>query len=182
MTDWALTLRSALLSGSCASLGSTAVMAVAARAEGKAAVRPINATSHWLNGEAAGSYEGFDGAHTAVGFLTNHVASIFWAVFFEAWRLRRGPAGPLLMLRDAVVLSAVAAAVDYGPTPKRFTPGWEFVLSRKGMAAVYGGLAAGLAAGALLTQSARRQTYVPRHPTRPRRTRSTPGRPSRGTC
>ena len=157
MTDWARILRSAFVSGSFAGFGSAAALAVAARAEGRAAVQPINATSHWLIGEAAGSYEGIDGAHTAVGFLTNHAASIFWAVFFEAWRSRRGPARPLPMLRDALVMSAVAAAVDYGATPKRFTPGWEFVLSKKGMAVAYGGLAVGLAAGALLTQSGRRE-------------------------
>ena len=156
MPDWPRILRSALVSGSCAGFGSAAALAVAARAEGKAAVRPINATSHWLNGDDAGTYEGLDGAHTVVGFMTNHAASIFWAVIFEAWRARR-PAGPLPMLRDALVMSAVAAAVDYGATPKRFTPGWEFVLSKKGMAIAYGGLAAGLAAGALLTQSARRR-------------------------
>ena len=157
MIDWARILRSALVSGSCASFGSAAALALAARVEGKAAVRPINATSHWLNGEAAGSHEDFDGAHTVVGFLTNHVASIFWAVFFEAWHARRRLAGPFPMLRDALIMSAVAAAVDYGATPKRFTPGWEFVLSKKGMAVAYGGLAVGLAAGALLTQSARRR-------------------------
>ena len=156
MIDWARILRSALVSGSCASVGSAAALAMAARAEGKAAVRPINATSHWLNGEAAGSYEGLDGAHTAVGFLTNHVASIFWAVFFEVWRARRRPVGSFPELRNALAMSAVAAAVDYGATPKRFTPGWELVLSKKGMAAAYGGLAIGLATGALLTQSARR--------------------------
>ena len=155
MPDWTRIFRSALVSGSCASFGSAAALAVAAQAEGKAALRPINATSHWLNGAAAGSHEGLDGPHTVVGFLTNHAASIFWAVIFEAWRARR-PAGPLPMLRDALVMSAVAAAVDYGATPKRYTPGWDFVLSKKGMAVVYGGLAAGLAAGALMTQSARR--------------------------
>ncbi len=87
--------------------------------------------------------------------MTNHVASIFWAVFIEAWRARRRSAGPFPMLRDALIMSAVAAAVDYGTTPKRFTPGWEFVLSTKGMAVAYGGLTVGLAAGALLTQLAR---------------------------
>ena len=156
MIDWRTLIRSALVSGSCAGVGSAAALAVASMAEGKAALRPINATSHWRNGEAAGSHEGLDVAHTAVGFLTNHVASIFWAVFFEAWRARRRPAGPLPMLRDAMVMSAIAAAVDYGATPKRFTPGWEFVLSKKGMAVAYGGLAVGLAGGALLTQSVRR--------------------------
>jgi len=155
-TDWASAARSACFSGSCAGLASAAALAVAARIEGKAAIRPINATSHWLNGDQAASYDGFDVAHTAVGFITNHAASIFWAVFFEAWRTRRRPVGPLPMLRDAVILSAIAAAVDYGPTPKRFTPGWELVLSKKGMAVAYAGLAFGLGAGALWTQSVRR--------------------------
>ena len=54
-------------------------------------------------------------------------------------------------------MSAVAAAVDYGATPERFTPEWDFVLSKKGMAVAYGRLAVGLAAGALLTQLARRR-------------------------
>lgn len=156
MIDWSKALRSALVSGSAASLGSTVALGIAARREGKWAVQPINATSHWLNGEAAAAVEGIDGVHTGVGYATNHAACVFWAFFFESWLAWRGPARPLPMLRDAVVMSAIAAAVDYGPTPKRFTPGWEFVLSKKGMAAAYGGLALGLAAGALLTQSRRR--------------------------
>jgi hypothetical protein len=120
---WVRLIRSACLSGSCAGLASTAALAMAARTEGNAAVRPINATSHWLNGNSARSYQGFDAAHTTVGFLTNHIASIFWATFFDAWRARRAPVGPLPMLRDAMIMSAIAAAVDYGATPKRFTPG-----------------------------------------------------------
>lgn len=57
------------------------------------------------------------------------------------------------MLRDAALMTAIAAAVDYGPTPRRFTPGWELVLSKTGMAVAYAGLALGLAAGASRTQS-----------------------------
>jgi len=147
-------IRDALVSGSLASLGSTAALALAAWGEGKAALRPINATSHWLHGDGAAQHAGLDGRHTGVGYATNHAACVFWAVFFEASLVGRKRA-PLPMLRDAVVMSAVAAAVDYGPTPKRFTPGWELVLSRKGMAVAYGGLALGLVAGALLTQSRR---------------------------
>ena len=124
--------------------------------EGKAAIRPINATSHWLNGDSAASYEGLDAVHTAVGYSTNHAASVFWAVVFEAWCAWRRPVGPLPVLRDAVIMSVIAAAVDYGPTPKRFNPGWELVLSKKGMVVAYAGLALGLGAGALWTQSARR--------------------------
>ena len=54
------------------------------------------------------------------------------------------------LMRDALVMSAIAAAVDYGATPKRFTPGWELVLSKAGMAGAYAALALGFAAGGSL--------------------------------
>ena len=44
-------------------------------------------------------------------------------------------------------MSVVAAAVDYVATPKRFTPGWEYVLSKRAMACTYVAMAAGLAIG-----------------------------------
>jgi hypothetical protein len=40
--------------------------------------------------------------------------------------------------------------VDYEATPKRFTPGWELVLSKRSMAATYVAMALGLAAAAML--------------------------------
>jgi len=58
----------------------------------------------------------------------------------------------LPVVQCAVATAAIAAAVDYGATPRRFTPGWEFMLSKRAMAVAYGAMAAGLAAGALLTQ------------------------------
>ncbi len=88
---------------------------------------------------------------------------MFWAALFE-WRTGgHGPLAPLPVLRDAVAVSAFAAVVDYTVTPKRFTPGWEFVLSRKSMAIAYAAMAAGLAAAALADQ-ARAQQWVGRHP------------------
>jgi hypothetical protein len=50
-------------------------------------------------------------------------------------------------------MSAIAAAIDYGVTPKQLTPGWELVLSKRSMAATYGAMALGLAAGALLARA-----------------------------
>ena len=152
MIDWNRTLKRAAVSGTVASVTSTAALAVLARIEGKGALQPINSTSHWLNGDKAGIVTAADLRHTAVGYATNHAATIFWAVFFERWLATRRPQPLLPMLRDAMVLSAVAAAVDYIATPKRFTPGWEFVLSKRSMAVTYGAMAAGLAAGALATQ------------------------------
>ena len=154
MAGWATTLRFALISGTIASAASTAALALLARAEGKGALQPVNSTSHWMNGEQAAASTRADLAHTAVGYATHHAATVFWAVLFERWVGLRRPAAVLPLARDAVVLSAIAAAVDYGATPKRFTPGWEFVLSKRSMAAAYAAMALGLAAGALVNRRA----------------------------
>ena len=156
MASWAATLRFALTSGTMASATSTIALALLARAEGKGALQPVNSTSHWMNGEQAASLRKADLAHTAVGYATHHVATVFWAVLFERWVGVRRPAAVLPLVRDAVAISAIAAAVDYGATPKRFTPGWEFVLSKRSMAAAYAAMALGLAAGAWINRRADR--------------------------
>ena len=153
MTRRARTLRRAIVSGTAASLTSTAALAGLARLEGKGALQPVNATSHWMTGSSAGAFRGGDLSHTLVGYATHHAATLFWAVLFENWIAPRRPLPPQTMLRDALALSAVAALVDYGATPKRFTPGWEFVLSKRSMAVAYVAMALGLAAGAGLSQS-----------------------------
>ena len=127
-------------------------MALVARAEGHAALQPLNATSHWLHGPKAAAFEGVDLSRTGTGYATHHAATIFWALFFARWMAVRRPHGTLALTKDAVLISALAVAVDYGGTPKRFTPGWEFVLSKKAMAAIYLAMAAGLAAGTLLDE------------------------------
>lgn len=155
MSSWTTTLRFALISGTVASATSSVALALLARAEGKGALQPVNSTSHWMNGERAASFRDADLAHTAVGYATHHAATVFWAVFFERWIGVRRPAALLPLMRDALATSAVAAAVDYGATPKRFTPGWEFVLSKRSMAVAYAAMALGLAAGALINRRTR---------------------------
>ncbi len=139
-----------LVTGSVAGLLSAVGLAMAAEAGGRAPLRPLNATSHWLNGDFAGLYAGADRRRTGVGFATNHAACLFWALPFTAWQRMRPARTAGALLRDGVVMAAVAAAVDYGATPKRFTPGWELVLSKAGMAGAYAALAVGFAAGASL--------------------------------
>ena len=149
-------LRSVLLSGVAAGVASTFALGVVARLEDKGALQPLNATSHWLNGERAASFEGADLGHTAVGLATHQAATFFWAALFEWWISPRRPLRPLPMLRHALGASVVAAVVDYGATPRRFTPGWEFVLTKRSMAVAYGAMAFGMAAGALVAQRTRR--------------------------
>ena len=156
MQSFAKTARSALITGTVASLSSAAVLAVVARMEGRAAFQPINATSHWLHGRRAADFQGVDLSRTGTGYATHHAATVFWAFFFARWMAVRRPEGVLALIKDAVLMAAIAAAVDYGATPKRFTPGWEFVLSKKAMAATYLAIGAGLAAGTLLDETVNR--------------------------
>jgi hypothetical protein len=75
----------------------------------------------------AGSHEGVDLAHTAVGLLlTTHEP-------FEAWLACRPVRSSIDLLRDATITSAIAGVVDYGMAPKRMTPGWELILTRRSM-------------------------------------------------
>ncbi len=145
----------ALVSGMVASVMSTVALALAARAEGKGALQPVNATSHWLNGDEAASRKGMDASHTVVGYATHHAATVFWALIFEAWIAARPPRSASRLLADAAAMSAIAAAVDCGPTPRRLRPGWEFVLSRRGMAVGYAAMAIGLAAVDLIRRPRR---------------------------
>lgn len=142
--------------GAVASVTSAVALGLLARREGKGALQPINATSHWLNGRRAAAFTGADLRRTAVGYATHHAATVFWAGFFMYWMSRRPQRAALPVLERAVAMSAIAAAVDYLATPKRFTPGWEFVLTKGSMAAAYGALAVGLAAGTLLFQPNRK--------------------------
>lgn len=158
MSDWAKAGVSASLSGSIASVVTAAALAALARAEGKTMWQPTNATSHWLHGEGAGHVRRADAAHTLTGYATHHASAIFWAFPFERWLQTRGPRTGAQMLIEASGMAAIAAAVDYGLAPKRFTPGWEEVLPVRSIAATYGVLALGLAAGALVTQRMRQHS------------------------
>src|SRR3954449_9923237 len=152
MKRWADAAAAALISGTAASLAMTAALALLAKTEGKGALQPINSTSHWLHAEQAGSVRSLDVSHTGLGFGTHHVSALFWALIFERWLATRPGRTRLLLLRDAAAMSAIAALVDYVITPKRFTPGWEEVLSKRSIGVTYAAMALGLTAGAMLPQ------------------------------
>lgn len=119
------------------------------RSRGARAAPPLDATSHWLDGDAAGLFAGADGRRPGVGYATNHAACLLWALPFTAWQRFRPAETPVAPMRDAFVMSAIAAAVD-DRIPKRSTPGWELVLSGADMAGIYAALTIGFAVGASL--------------------------------
>ena len=115
---------SALVTGSVASVISTAALAALAKLEGKGALEPTNATSHWLWGRKSRGRRDVDAAHTAVGYATHHASAVFWAFPFEAWLAMQPPRSAFELIGDAAMMSGIAATVDYGVAPKRITPGW----------------------------------------------------------
>ena len=130
-----------------ATAASAAALAVLARLEGRGALQPLNATSHWLNGEAVARDRAPGWRTTGVGLATHLAATGFWAAIYEGW-LRRGRPAPADVWGKALAMGGISALVDYRATPRRFTPGWEFVLTPAAMAVAYAALAVGLAAAA----------------------------------
>ena len=147
MRNLPLLINSAV-SGTVASAISGVVLAVLAKAEGAAPIQTLNATSHWLHGEAAGMVKTIDAKHTGTGLATHQGACMFRAILFETLRANAPNAGARIA-RDAVAVSTLAAIVDYGLVPKN-TPGWEQPLPIRSVAGGFAGLALGLALGGLL--------------------------------
>lgn len=140
------------VSGTLGSLASTAALMIMSEAEGRSPWQATNATAHWLHGPIAAAVPRLDLDHTGVGYATHHLATTFWALGYEWWMGSQQRVTPGAAFGTALAVSAIAAVVDYGATPKRFTPGWEYVLSKRAMAAAYGAMALGLAAGTLLAR------------------------------
>lgn len=150
MTTWKQALREGAVSGSFASLFSSAYLAWAGHRRGKAAA-PFNAVSHWVHGDRSFTQDDASLAYTASGYLTHHLASIFWGVLYaKAWGARAQAKQPLPAAAGAVAAAGVACFVDYEMTPKRFTPGFEHRLARPELGAVYACFALGLMVGSLV--------------------------------
>ena len=150
MKKWKLILTQGALAGSLASIFSTAVLAIAGRRQAGSAVAPINAVSHVYWGDEALHRKRVDLDHTALGYLTHHASSIFWATVYSGLcRDKPVTRTALGIISGAAGLSAAACFIDYRLIPKRLTPGFEHQLSTAAMAEVYAALALGFAAGAL---------------------------------
>ena len=150
MITWKQALREGAVSGSLASVLSAAYLALAGNRRGQPAA-PLNAVSHWFFGNRAIREGEPDPVYTVTGYVTHHVASIFWAVLHaKLWGARPQAKQPLPAAAGAVAAATVASFVDYQLTPKRLTPGFEHRLGKPEMVNVYACFAIGLAIGSML--------------------------------
>nr|WP_240987486.1 hypothetical protein [Cupriavidus taiwanensis] len=161
--DAATVLRRAAVSGTCASLLSTAMLACGGSVDCGSAFAPVNAVSHWIWGERAMHVNRASVRHTVLGYVIHHAMSVFWAAFYEgamavgdAHRTACSSARPTAPARvlGGLAISGIACFVDLKCTPQRLTPGFERRLSPGMLALVYVVFGLALPLGAMLLRHA----------------------------
>jgi hypothetical protein len=154
-------LRRAIVSGTCASVVSSAGLLWAGGVDCGSVFAPVNAVSHWIWGERALHAQLLSVRHTVFGYVIHHAMSVFWACLYEAGTeaaIASGHAspGPLALLSSGVAVAALACFVDLVCTPRRLTPGFERKLSAPTLSVVYLLFGLALPIGAMLRARARR--------------------------
>lgn len=117
--------------------------------------KPINAVSHIIFGDSVLSHTVFDPKFSLTGLALNTGALIGWSAVAElgytAFQIPRGSV--LLSSLIALILTTTAFITDFYIVPKRFTPGFEKVISQPGLFFVYVCLAIGFAFGGIFRVS-----------------------------
>lgn len=144
--------RDACLSGSVASITSTAALAICGQAEDGAPAGPINGPSQWLWGESEAYTKEVTWRHTATGCAIHHAMSILWATLYEGACRSEERKGIASVCLDALSVSSLAYVVDYHVAPRRLHPGFKKHLGPRSIFMVYAAFAAGLALTTLVKQ------------------------------
>ncbi|WP_240992932.1 hypothetical protein [Cupriavidus taiwanensis] len=156
--DAATVLRRAAVSGSCASLLSTGMLACGGSVDCGSAFAPVNAVSHWIWGDRAIHTNRPSVRHTVLGYVIHHAMSVFWAAFYEG---AMAVGGAHCAARPSVIgglaVAGIACFVDLKCTPHRLTPGFERRLSPGMLALVYVAFGLALPLGAMLLRHAGRR-------------------------
>jgi hypothetical protein len=143
-------LERTIATGSFAGLATAAAVALSGAREVGSAVAPINATSHVLWGDEAGTTDAIDAKHTLPGLLINGGAGLFWALVHELLLQRVRRPDPAAAVASGAAVAGLAYVVDYHVIPRRLTPGWELRLSRRSVALGFVTLGLSLGVAALL--------------------------------
>jgi hypothetical protein len=161
MTTWKQALGEGAVSGSLASILSTAYLVRAGRCRGQPAA-PVNAPSHWFFGDTALREDTASARYTLTGVLIHHAASVLWGVLHaKAWGTRPQAKRLLPAAAGAAATAGIACLVDYRLTPKRLNPGFEHRLSTPQMVNVYACVALGLMVGSMLMGRRHAKPHAP---------------------
>lgn len=148
MKSWEQAFKDGLVSGSIASMASTAVLTMRGVREADTPYGPTNATSQWVYGEQAAYHDEPSLSHTVLGYGIHHASVTLWAVLYEKWFSEHADRMDLAGFGKAVAGGAATAAmacfVDYRMTPRRLRPGFEKRVSRVSLFMTYASFGAGL--------------------------------------
>jgi len=141
MKTWKRALCDSLVTGSAASVATTATIALCGARELKNAIAPINAVSHILWGDNAAQQDSTSVKYTLSGLALNAAACFSWTIIYEKLCGESAEENPSAALAGGALVSLLAYVVDYHVVPKRLTPGLEKRLSCKSLIAIYAVLA-----------------------------------------
>jgi hypothetical protein len=134
-----------LVAGSIVCAATLLAAALRGRADTGSAIAPINATSHIVFGPDAGAIDVPDVKHTMLGVALNAGASVFWAAIYQRLFDRDGQRGGVgTAIVGGAAVAALAYLVDYRLIPRRLTPGWEYRVSDRSLALIFGAMALSL--------------------------------------
>lgn len=146
MKTWPEAIRDGAVSGSVASVLSTAVLVARGEREDGTPYGPTNAISHWFWGDSAAQHDEPSARHTALGYAIHHASSTLWAVLYEKWFGDKADRGEILpAAAGGAAVAGLACFVDYKLTPHRLQPGFEQRLSTYSLFFVYASFGAALA-------------------------------------
>jgi len=146
MKTWSEAIQDGAVSGSVASVLSTAVLGTAGKLENDTPFAPTNAISHWFWGDRAARQDAPSLRYTGLGYAIHHLSGTLWATLYEKWfgdKAERHDIVPALAGPAAV--AGPARLIDYKLTPQRLQPGFEKRLSTPALIAVYATFGAALA-------------------------------------
>lgn len=142
------TLRDGALRSQIIALSAAGVVALVGHVENKNAVAPLNAVSHIAFGDEAFEQNELSLKYTGAALALNQVSVTSWALLHEwLWGRARDEGKWGVSLAGGALVSALAYIVDFKLAPDRFKPGFERLLSSRGLLFVYVLLALALALG-----------------------------------
>jgi hypothetical protein len=150
---WRQAARTALFSGSAASILSGLALAFRGMRDEGSAAGPLNGPSQWVWGEREAYTKHATLRHTLLGYAIHHLSSVGWATLHErVFLMHAGRSDGVRTAVQALTTAAVAYFVDYHLTPRRFRPGFRKHLRPGSMFAVYAAFGAGLALARVIRQ------------------------------
>jgi hypothetical protein len=110
-----------------------------------APLQPLNSVAHLLVGSRAFYVTGAQAVVTSAGVLVHVLSTVAWGLLFSL-AVTRAPRG--WVWAAALVFAAIVAVIDFAVLPPRFAPGFETILTRAEVGAVFGVMAAAMAVAA----------------------------------